>query len=260
MEDKKKESDKQHDVQPQRGQRGRRLSEFLKNLDQEDQEKKTELKTRLKAFFETLAPGRSIRELAASLEIDFSYLAKVLRGEFSLTESQKEIISRYFFLPLQEFEKYLHGEIDLSHLKNLACTWKLQVIDFSKDVCPAWKAVLRYADDESWLQEHQARFVENICVFLAFTNLYHEDKEYLAYLKESLSSSPEKLRAWLSSLESPPYRRAVFHALLFTVDPVGYAVEKGLLYADAAFRFKEPDRHIRYPEFSFRLVQSRLEE
>jgi len=218
------------------------------------------LQGRLKRFLDTFAPGRSVRDLAASLEIDFSYLAKVLRGEFSLTEAQKETIARYFFLPVQDFKRYLEGKTDLSRLEGLSESWKFKLIDFSQPhkACPAWKAVLRYVDDDSWLREHQTRFVENVCVFLAYTDLHHSDKEYLAYLKESLGTSPEKLRAWLSSL-SPSYQRAVFHAFLFTMDPISYAVEGGLLHADSAFRFKEPDRHLRYPEFAFRLIQSHSE-
>lgn len=223
-----------------------------------EEKKPEEQAARLKQLFTHFSPDTSIRVIASHLEVDFSYLAKVLRGDLPPSETLLSSIARYFFLSEEDLEKYLQNEIDLKTLESRSYSWKLDCINFSKPDCSAWQAVIRFAEDSSWLEKNLHIFTQNICVFLLLAGFYREDPAYLSYLQDRFFFSPEGLNNWLSSLKDPQMRRLVFHAFLFTVNPIEYAREGGLLQLDRAIHFQEPDRHIRTPEFAFELIKKCL--
>ncbi|MGB9848899.1 MAG: helix-turn-helix domain-containing protein [Moorellaceae bacterium] len=220
---------------------------------------------RLKKFFGVCAPGKSVRRLAEECNLDFSFLAKVLRGKAALTDKVAERIARSFLLPPEKFKAFLRGEISLQDFLSAADPVlekeRLRLVDFDPGDPAAWQVVLCYARDPRYGGDPMFRrsWVANSFVILCLANRcrppeFRLDAGSLHLLFRLCCEDQTKFIGWLSGLESSVHKRLIFHALLFTVDPLGYAVGGGILGISQEVFSKGGDRYIGYPDFAFDLI------
>lgn len=211
----------------------------------------------MRALLAERAPGRSVRAVALAGGIDPSGLAKALRGEASVTPHLLQGVARALSMSVDEVAAYLRRGREGEDLGEGSPTSAAELFDMTAERPPAWQFAVEKLLGE-WADEaFRRRFVENFAVFLLLSR--HQDPGTVDVLRGFLcSASEDQVSRWLEGQTSAATRRIVFHALLFTLDPVAYARHGGVLAVDRFLAGFDTDLNLvaRVPPFGRELVEA----
>ncbi len=228
-----------------------------------DEEQGSLLREQLKQY----RPGKSIRCIASEAGVNHSNLSRVLRGELSPSENMLKSLAA-IGIPVP---------IENSDSDSLAAS-DMALLNFDGETCPAWqftiKTILEIYDagrhnsskkkasggknssEKAKTSYSYTKLAEAITVFFVLGKIV-SPAIVTGFMYSLLNFNNEQLHHWLTTQAGKDHmaRRLLFHAALFAIDPIAYAIEGGLLQLDQAVRFEKPDICINTPYFGLRFVR-----
>lgn len=214
---------------------------------------------RLKDFLKHHTPSLSARAIAIAAGIDPSHLSRVLRADASPSTATLQAVAQAVKMPAQELFSFVFQEESGKILEMAAASGPagaalkdekrriedkdlLKLVNFTVDDSPAIRCLSHFI--LSGLNDSSLdKFLENVVVFFALAGKV--DRVTAPVLHRSLKDMRRQdIPGYLlSSIENS---RLAFHALVFSLYPIQYALDGGI-QLDKAFRFQEPDKYLSLP-------------
>lgn len=195
------------------------------------------------------AIGISIREASRRAGLDHSYLSRVVRGEVGISRETAEKLSGV--LGVSADELLILSVVGDKAKEKRPPSPAISGFNFRTMDSIAWTAFAKLLHELKANGKKLETFRENCAAFLVLGGM--SVGAAVSFSEYILRVPADEAIQSMNSRDA----RLIFHALLFTLDPVSYA-RTGNLHLDQGFNFTNPDEWLRLPSWFYSWLNERV--